>query len=55
MSRMRSVILISIPFLVMARVFPLYLLPVNVVLTNLYYFHEVTLDCEMSMPSLTAV
>jgi len=52
---MTSVILISIPFLVMAGVFTLYLLSVNVVLTNLYCFHEVTLDCEMSVPSLTAV
>jgi len=52
---MTSVIFISTPFLVMARVFSLYLLPVNVELTNLYCFHENTLEHEMSMPSLTSV
>jgi hypothetical protein len=55
MSRITYVIIVSIPFLVMVRVFLLYLISVNVVLTNLYCFHEITLEHEMSMPSLTAV
>jgi len=55
MSGMTSVIFISIPFLVMANVFLLYFLSVNVVLTNLYCFYEITLEHGMSMPSLTAV
>lgn len=52
---MKSIIFISTPFLVMARAFPLYLTSINVVLTDLYCFHEIILEHEMSMPSLTAV